>query len=59
MNFLKYLVAYLPARILFFVGDAISKTEMDSDLACSVYQFMMRWSYKIDEAGATSLWKEP
>lgn len=64
MKHLKYILAFLPARALFFAGDLVSDRLLDSDfesvedIRWAIYQWAMRWSVKFDDWGDTELWRK-
>jgi len=59
MKLIKYIIAWLPARILFGLGHLVSLTiRFDSVDLYFMYSWFMEKSSDIDLWGNTNLWKD-
>ena len=57
---MKYLIAWLPARIMYWIGHMISLTlGLEFIDLYPVYNWFMIYSSVIDEWGETDLWQLP
>lgn len=71
MRYLKYIVAFLPARALFLASDLVSwrcfdpNPDSDDDeseiqnIRWDLYQWCMAQSLRLDDWGKTNLWSKP
>jgi hypothetical protein len=61
MNRIKFIIAWLPARVFYYLGDLVSKIDWpeDEERIWDFYQWTMNRSCNWDDWGDTKLWSEP